>query len=380
MPKPVLLSSLFGELTRSVQARIDAASELNKRLFDQVIYRTYLDWDTPTIGLDFEEIIGKYNITIAAATIGEKAKEPVIGSYGLETVKERVLNHALTLPMSMQDYRKILQLQDSKSLSDETKKKQLIDLMWGGVQRVVNGIEARLDIIFLTALSNCGVFTFDENNNPEGGVRGSINFNQPKGNIAKAKTKWVEDNIKSVDCMEDIQAILDAAEDKTVLGKILCAPALVSFMCRSSKMKQMIWGTDKSSRLVQLSDINAYLESNGYPQIEKIRRQVRIQNGGVLTPLSPWNGANMVFIPAGKLGVVKNAFSDNELNPESDVAYSNYGRIRVSQWHVGETKGSEKGEFTKAESLSLPVITEMESIYTLKTDYEGEYTSNSSEE
>lgn len=370
MSNPVLLSSLFGELTRYVQARIDAASELQKRLFDQVIYRSYLDWDTPTIGLDFEEIIGKYNITIAASTIGEKAKEPIIGSYGLATVKERVLNHAITLPMSMQDYRKILHLQDSKSIPDETKKKQLIDLMWGGVERVVNGVEARLDVIFLSALSNCGKHEITKANNPEGGVRGVIDFNQPGGNIGKATTKWVEDNLNSVDCMDDIQDMLDKAEDKTVLGKILCAPALVSYMCRSKKMKQMIWGTDKSSRLVQLSDINAYLESNGYPQIEKIRRQVQIQNGDTLSPLTPWNYKNMVFVPAGKLGVVKNAYADNELNPESDVAYSNYDRIRVSQWHVGETKGTEKGEFTKAEALALPVITEMNNIYTLKTDYD----------
>ena len=161
MPNPVLLSSLFGELTKHVQARIDAASELNKRIFDNVIYRKYLDWDTPTIGLDFEEIVGKYNLTVAAATIGENAKEPILGSYGLETVKERVLNHAVTLPMTVQDYRKILQLLDSKSISDEQKKKQLIDLMWGGVQRVVNGVEAKIDIIFLGALQGVPSSVFE---------------------------------------------------------------------------------------------------------------------------------------------------------------------------------------------------------------------------
>ena len=364
-----VFSSIFGELTRNIQTRIDKASELNKQLFDKVIYRSYLDWDTPTIGLDFEEIIGKYNVTIAAATIGDNSKEPIIGSNGLDTVKERVLNHAITRPMSMQDYRKILEIMDTKALSDSVKKQKLIDLMWGDVSSVVNGVEARLDIIFLGALSNEGKFTFDNTNNPEGGVRGAIDYNQPASNIAQAKTKWTEANIDSVDCMEDIQAILDAADDKTVLGKVLAAPSVIAYMCRTKKMKQMIWGTDKGSRLVQLSDINAYLEANGYPQFEKIRRQVRIQDNGKITSVNPFNAKNIVFIPAGKLGVVKNAFSDNELNPESDVSYSNYGRIRVSKWHVGETKGANKGEFTKAESLSLPVITEMDNIYTLKTDY-----------
>lgn len=369
MTKPMLLSSLFGELTRNVQARIDAASELNKRIFDNVIYRRYMDWDTPTVGLDFEEIVGKYNLTVAAATIGENAKEPILGSYGLETVKERVLNHAVTLPMTVQEYRKILQLLDSKSIPEEQKKKQLIDLMWGGVQRVVNGVEAKIDIIFLGALSNCGIFTFDSTNNPEGGVRGTINFNMPDTNIAKSKTQWTEANLETVDCMEDIQAVLDAADDKAILGKILLAPSKVSYMCRSKKMKQMIWGTDKSSKIVQLKDINDYMESNGYPTIEKMKRQCKIQNGNVLTPYTPWNANNIVFVPDGKLGVVKNAYANNELKPESDVAYSNYGRIRVSQWHVGETKGANQGEFTKAESLALPVLTEVENIFTLKTVY-----------
>lgn len=365
----MLLSSLFGELTRNVQARIDAASELNKRIFDNVIYRRFMDWDTPTVGLDFEEIVGKYNLTVAAATIGENAKEPILGSYGLETVKERVLNHAVTLPMTVQEYRKILQLLDSKSIPEEQKKKQLIDLMWGGVQRVVNGVEAKLDIIFLGALSNCGIFTFDSTNNPEGGVRGEINFNMPDTNIAKSKTQWTEANLETVDCMEDIQAVLDAADDKAILGKILLAPSKVSYMCRSKKMKQMIWGTDSSSKIVQLKDINDYMESNGYPTIEKMKRQCKIQNGNVLTPYTPWNANNIVFVPDGKLGVVKNAYANNELKPESDVAYSNYGRIRVSQWHVGETKGANQGEFTKAESLALPVLTEVENIFTLKTVY-----------
>ena len=369
MPQQFQYSSIFGELTKNVQIRFDAASELNKQLFDQVIFEKYLKWDTPTIGLDFEEIIGKYNLTVAAATIGENAKEPILGSYGLETVKERVLNHAITLPMSVQDYRKILQLLDSKSISDAQKKRQLVDLMWGGVTRVVNGVEAKLDIIFLGALSNCGVFTFDNTNNPEGGVRGEINFNQPATNIAQSTTKWTDDNLETVDCMEDIQEILDLAEDKSVLGKILCAPSRISYMCRSKKMKQMIWGTDKSSKIVQLKDINEYMESNGYPTFEKVKRQCKVQKGNILTPVTPWNPKNIVFVPSGKLGVVKNAYANNELKPESDVAYSNYGRIRVSQWHVGETKGANQGEFTKAESLALPVITEFENIYTLKTDY-----------
>lgn len=362
-----LFSSLYGELTRNVQVRFDKASELHKRLFDNVIFEKYLDWDVPTIGLDFEELIGKYNITVAAPTIGDESKEAILGSEGLETVKERILNHALTLPMTIQNYRKILQILDSKSLPDSAKNEQLIKLMWGDVTTVVNAVLAKLDILFLRPLSNEGKVEIDDNINPEGGVRGTIDFNQPAENIASSKTEWTDGNIETVDCFEDIQAIIDAAQDKVTFSKVLCTPSRISYMCRSKKMKQMIWGTDKSSKMVQLKDINAYMEENSYPIFEPIRRQVRIQKGTQRIPYTPWNEKNMVFIPDGKLGLVKNAWSNNELKPEQGVAYSNYGRIRVSQWGVGETQGSNGVEFTKAESLSLPVITEMNGIYTLKT-------------
>lgn len=361
------LTSLFGELTRNVQVRFDTVTELNKKLFDNVIFERFLDWDVPSIGLNFEELIGQYNITIAAPTIGNNSKEAILGTEGLQTLKETLINHALTKPMTIQDYRKVLAILDSKSLPDKAKTEQLIKLMWGDVTTVVSAVLGKLDMIFLGALSNEGSFALDETTNPEGGVKGTISYNQPAENIASATTQWTDANLATVDCFEDIQAILDAAQDKVVFDKILCSPDRISYMCRSSLMKKMIWGTDKSARIVQLKDINAYMEENSFPTFEIIRRQVRIQNGTTVTPYSPWNSKNMVFIPAGKLGLVKNAWSNNELKPEPGVAYSNYGRVRVSQWGVGETQGSNGVEFTKAESLSLPVITEMNAIYTLKT-------------
>lgn len=95
---------------------------------------------------------------------------------------------------------------------------------------------------------------------------------------------------------------------------------------------------------------------------------MRIHKGNTTYRIKPWNGDNIVFVPSGKLGKVKNSYTDSELKPESDVTYSNYGRIRVSEWYVGQTKGTRHGEFTKAESLALPVITEFNDIYTLKTN------------
>ena len=361
-------SSIFGELTKEVQIRIDAATELRKRLFDQNIYERYLDWDVPTIGLNFEELIGQYNLSVAAATLDSKGKEPILGTEGLETLKQKVLTHQMSYSMPIEEYRKVLQILDSRMLTDDQKTQQLINLMWNNVSTVVKSVQSKLDIIFLGALSNKGVFTFDANNNPEGGVRGIIDYKMPPENIASVTLDWTDTNKDNVDPFEDIQGVVDAAQDKVTFDKILMSPARLSYLLKSRKMKQVIFGTDKSGTPLLMSGLNEFLRSNDLPVIETVRRITRIQDNGKLSEYKPWNDKNIVFVPAGKLGVIKNAYADNELRQEPGVTYSNYGRIRISQWGKGETDNSNGVEFTKAQSLSLPVLTEINGIYSLTVE------------
>lgn len=361
-------SSIFGELTKEVQIRIDAATELRKRLFDQNIYERYLDWDVPTIGLNFEELIGQYNLSVAAATLDSKGKEPILGTEGLETLKQKVLTHQMSYSMPIEEYRKVLQILDSRMLTDDQKTQQLINLMWNNVSTVVKSVQSKLDIIFLGALSNNGVFTFNANNNPEGGVRGIIDYKMPPENIASVTLDWTDTNKDNVDPFEDIQGVVDAAQDKVTFDKILMSPARLSYLLKSRKMKQVIFGTDKSGTPLLMSGLNEFLRSNDLPVIETVRRITRIQDNGKLSEYKPWNDKNIVFVPAGKLGVIKNAYADNELRQEPGVTYSNYGRIRISQWGKGETDNSNGVEFTKAQSLSLPVLTEINGIYSLTVE------------
>lgn len=368
MENQVFYSSLFGELTRETQIRFDAVSRLNKQLFDNVFYEKYFTWDYPTIGLNFEEIKGKYGITIAAATIDDKSKEPVLGSQGFDVIAEKVLHHALTQPMTIDTYRKVLQILDSKSIPENDAKRQLIELMFGGVTNVVKGVQAKLDIIAMGALSNEGIATLDEVTNPEGGVKTTIDYGMPASNKATATMSWTEANLNTVDVFGDIQSVVDAASDKVVFEKILLSPSKLSYILRNKAIKQVIFGTDKQNSPLLLNELNAFMSANELPVFEPVRRQVMIQNNAKLTPYNPWNEKNIVFVPSGQLGTIKNAYANGELRQEPGVTYSKYDRILVSQWGVGETSNSNGVEFTKAESYSLPVFTEINGIYSLKTE------------
>lgn len=365
-----LFSSIFGELTKQVQLRIDAASELKKRLFDQNIYPQYLDWDVPTIGLNFEEIMGQYGLSIMAATMDSNGKEPIIGTEGLQTIANKVLNHSISYSMTIDEYRKVLQILDSRVIGDAQKANQLVNLMWNNVTKAVNGVESKLDAIFLGALSNEGIFTFDSTNNPEAGTRGTIDYKMPADNKATVTATWNDANKATVDCFEDIQAILDVAQNKTTFSEIWLSQSKLSYILRNAKMKLVVFGQDKSSTPLLQAQLNEFMKQNEFPTFKVIRRTSQVNNNGALTEYTPWNADKMVFIPKtqnGKLGVIKNAYADNELRQEAGVTYSNYGRIRISQWGKGETDNSNGVEFTKGQSLSLPVITEINGIYSLNT-------------
>ena len=183
---------------------------------------------------------------------------------------------------------------------------------------------------------------------------------------------WDEDHIADIDPFSDIEELLNRAEEIVSVSKLLISPTKLGFLMRSPKMRQAVMGNDHSSGPLTLNTINNFMESNGLPPFVKIRRKCRVRTSTGYNTISPWKDANIVAVPEGKIGIIKNAYSNNELRPEPGVSYSNYGRIRISEWGVGETQGMNGAEYTKAESLSLPVITAIEGIFTLKTDTKTE--------
>ena len=71
-------------------------------------------------------------------------------------------------------------------------------------------------------------------------MRGNIDYGMPQENIATADTQWTEGNIDTVDVFEDIQGVVDAAQEKVTFDRILLDQKRLSYILRSKKMKQVI--------------------------------------------------------------------------------------------------------------------------------------------
>jgi hypothetical protein len=359
-------SELFGDLTRLVQITFDQASEKQKQLFSQAYTDQLMDWDTPQYGLTFEEIVGTFKLTVLASVIGDNAATPLRSHDGLGTFQGSIPRIGHKFPMQAGKLRELLQMLETKRISDSAKIAKLQETMFANVADAVKGVKDRLDFITLTALSNDGVVTFDESNNPDG-RRWQLNYQLPEANKKFVNAIWNDANLTTADPFADLIEIVNEFKGKVEFGAMLMDNSTALRLARFKTIKQAIYGTDKLNTPLALDYMNQQLSRFGLPPIMVVSKRNDVLVDGKRTAVNPWNTDKVVFIPTGKIGIVKTAFEDSQIMPEENVSYSTYdrGNIVVAQWRTGESKNELAAEMTQASSRALPVFTTIDGIVSL---------------
>lgn len=372
MPKSFFNSETFGDLTRLVQITFDQASEKQIQLFATSYVDRFMNWDTPQMGLTFNEIIGTYKLTVLASVIGDNASTPLRSYDGAGTFYGQIPRIGHKFPMEASKLRELLQLLETSRISDKAKLQKLQESMFANVADAVKGVKDRLDFIALTALSNDGVVVFNESNNPDG-RRFSVNYEMPSENIRKVKKAWVDTNLTTADPFEDLARIVNDFKGKVEFGAMLMDNSTLLLLAKFTTVKRAIYGTDKMNTPLMLDYLNEQFQRYGLPPIEVISKRNDVLVDGKRTVVNPWNASKVVFVPTGKLGIVKTAFEDSQIMPEENVSYSTYdrGNIVVAQWRTGESKNEIAAEMTQASSRALPVFTTIDGIVSLDVTQEA---------
>lgn len=359
-------SETFGDLTRLVQLTFDQASEKQKQLFATAYVDQFMDWDTPQYGLTFNEIIGTFKLTVLASVIGDTAATPLRSSDGAGTYQGSIPRIGHKFPMEASKVRELLQMLETQRISDTAKMQKLRDTMFANVAEAVKGVKDRLDFITLSALSNDGIVTFNESNNPDG-RRFQIDFELPEDNISKVKAIWNEANLLTADPFADLAKVVNDNKGKVEFGSILMDNETLLLLARFKAVKQAIYGTDKINTPLMLPYMNEQFQRYGLPAIQVINKRNNVLVDGKRTVVNPWNKNRVVFVPAGKIGIVKTAFEDSQIMPEENVSYSTYdrGNIVVAQWRTGESKNEMSAEMTQASTRAMPVFTSIDGIASL---------------
>jgi hypothetical protein len=356
------IQSVFGKFASKMQVMIDA----RKDIFKPTWFTRYFDWGSTTVNLDFTTVIGRSRIEAAATIVDRDSPAPLRSRSQIEKLTGEVPAIKQAFKMTENDYRNFITIQSLPNVNDTTKRDMLLKLLWDDITKAGNGPMKKLDIMCLQAMST-GKVSIDANTNPDGLILGDIDLLMPSANLVKATAKWSITG--SGDPTADIEGIVKIAKAKGVIfEKMMMRLETFWRMAKCDKFKSNISafynaGTGRTVA-VTLERVNEYLLSNKFPIIEIVTEIIGIEKDGAISTIEPWSEYNVSFVPAGKFGIIHNAFSIEQLKPVNGIDYATADKVLISKYQQNDPWG----EFTKGELNAFPGVEVIDQMVILQTE------------
>lgn len=355
------INSVFGAYAQNLQAVVSLANDRFKPTF----YDKYFGWAPTQQTLNFTSVIGASRIEAAASIVNRSSGAPLRSRAELAKYQGEIPAIKEKFMMRESDYRDYLAIQNSP-IADATKKKQLMDFLFNDIENAGNAAHKRLDIMVLQAIST-GKISLTVDTNPDGIVlKEDMDLLMPSENKTTAAILWTEK--ATAVPFDDITKVVTAASEKgKSFSKILITPVEFNRMkvCKSVVDSLVSFNQlQRGAAVATLDKINEYLSANLLPVLEIVDQVVGIEKDGVIGALRPFAQANLSFLPAGQLGVIKNAVCIEQLQPVATVSYATYKNALISKW----SENDPWGEFTAVELNAFPALEAIDNIYILTVD------------
>lgn len=357
------LKSQFGAYAeaQAMQAIIDAS---NAR-FNVPFWNKYFSMGVPSQSLTYVTVIGKTRLDSAASLVARDSRTPLRSRGSIGKLTGEVPAIKVMKSLDEEDYRSFLTFQ-ALQIADATKKAQLLNLMWGDIASVVNSVNKRLDYMVLEGMST-GKITITTTNNPDGIIADDIDLLMPAENFLTVVKVWSDPTSTPLtDIRNAVKKIKDSG--KTGITKMIMDDYTYLLFEANAEVIAGLKGYynpgSNAKYVATIDSINVFLRANRLPYIEIIDEMVMIEVDGKQTSTRPYKKENVLFIPDGNLGEIKNALAIEELQPVTQVGYSKAGNILVSKWFANEPFG----EYTKAEFNAFPSFDQIDTMFLLQTD------------
>lgn len=237
-------------------------------------------------------------------------------------------------------------------------------LFFSDTRMVIGGQYERLEAMFLEGLSS-GVVVVEDTETVGTGVR--IDYGYLAANQFESETAWSNPASKP---LSDIQALLDAA-NLNGNTPTLAMMDLTTFnnMIKTAEVKDVyaaafgIFGTTIPTPT--RDQLNTALNDRYGFTIEVVNRSVTLQRNGANTVVKPWKTGSVVFTNTNDLGSLVYAQLAEENAPVAGVAYQKVDNFMlVSKYRLNRPSLM---EVTNSQSRVVPVIDNVNAIYTLDT-------------
>lgn len=354
------LNSLFGAYADKLQVLVDKS--LDK--FAPTWFENYFDFGVPQMSLSFVTVIGKSRIEAAASIIARGSAAPLRSRAGLDKLSGAIPPIAEKFAMDEELMRQYITIQ-GLPVSDQVKKNQLLELLFGDVKKVGDSLMKRLDIMCLEAIST-GQISLTVTNNPDGvTLADPIDLLMPTANKSNAAVNW--NTAGTATPITDIETVTSTAKAKGVTpAKVLMSLAAWQKFRKTTEVKDYMktfHGQSNNKVLPTLSNVNDFLTEQMLPIIEVVDQSIGIEKDGKISTIRPFSDDNVALVPAGKLGTIHNALSVEQLKPVEKVSYATYRNGLISKWQENEPWQ----EFTKGELNAFPGVDAIDGIHLIST-------------
>jgi hypothetical protein len=359
-----IVPSIFGNLAtkKNIQALIDESQTL---LYGQTLWRQYLDWGLPQVELTFDTVIGRSRLEAAASIVDPDSRAPIRSRGKGELFNGKIPTMKEAFNLNQADYRAILALQNLP-ISDQEKKNQLIKKLYDDVTVAATSTDRRLDMMFWQAVST---FSIDVNltNNPDGVVFGNVPLGAASSQYRTVTAVWSDE--VNADPFKDINdVVIYGASIGRTFTEIWMESETWLTIKNYTKVKSAISGYlnpgSNKNFVVTLSMVNEYLVANQLPPIKIINVRNAVEKDGQQVIINPFKKENVVFVPAGKLGVVHNAVTIEEMAPIEHITYAKYDRTLLKKYR----NNNPWMEYTEVELNAFPMLEAIDGIYLLQTN------------
>lgn len=359
---PEKIQSVFGKYASKMQVMIDS----RKDIFKPTWFPKYFDFGLTTVGLDFTTVIGRSRIEAAANVVDRDSAAPLHSRAQIEKLTGEVPAIKQLFKMSETDYRNFITIQALPNLSDTAKRDMMLKLLWDDLTKASNGPMKSIDMMCLQAMST-GKISINSTTNPAGLALGDIDLLMPAENKKVVTAKWSV--VADGDPIAEIETIVKEAKAKgIVFEKMLMRMETYWNMAKCTKFKSNItafYNPGSNARVsVTIERVNEYLQANKLPIIEIVTEIIGIEKDGKISTYEPWEVANVTFVPAGKFGIIHNAYAIEQMKPVAGVNYATAGKVLLSKWQ----QNNPWAEFTQGELNAFPGIEIIDQMVILQTE------------
>lgn len=224
-----------------------------------------------------------------------------------------------------------------------------------------NGIDEKLEYCFLTALSD-GYILVEDENNAGSGIR--VNFNFMPENSFGVETKGQVE-------LDDIERVLNAADQRgDTITQIAIAKSTYNKLRATRGAKELAANykgqvyTPSTALPTPTATVfdEAFADQYGGVTFLKIDRSVKIEKNGHQKNVKPFNPDKLTFLTSNEVGAMVYSTLAESTNPVQGVEYSTIDGFKLISKY---SKTDPLQEFTAGQALALPVLENIDQIYSL---------------